>query len=504
MKCKYCQAELEEGVTLCPACGKEQEVAEETPVVETAEEVASAEVEETPAAEVEVIAETEEAAAPEIKEGVKATPAKIALAIAAGVVVLALLVAIVVGGIDGKTLKPTVEATVAPAEEILQTEPALTVVEGDIPADGNPDDVTCKGSYSATKEELDAAMNTVVATMGDEELTIGELQVYYWEAIYAFDSNYGSYAAQLGLNVMGNMDRQLCAIGDISMTWQQYFLDYALNTWHTHQAVALEGKEAGYELEEVYQAELDAMPGQIDETVAYYGLADANQWIQEYIGPGCTVEDYLNYIETYYRGYGYLDQLEKGMTFTAEQVEAYYAENEALYTQNGLTKDAGKTVDIRHILLMPENGTTGADGYPVYAEEDWAACEVEVQKIYDEWMAGDKSEESFADFAAKYSQDGNAAQGGIYENVTEGYMVPAFNDWCFDAARQPGDHGLVKTEYGYHIMFFVGSQEIWYGTAEADLLSEKISAVLPAAKEKNPMTVDYSAIKLGVMAPIEE
>ena len=25
MKCKYCQAELEEGVTLCPACGKEQD-----------------------------------------------------------------------------------------------------------------------------------------------------------------------------------------------------------------------------------------------------------------------------------------------------------------------------------------------------------------------------------------------------------------------------------------------------------------------------------------------
>ena len=23
MKCKYCQSELEEGVTLCPACGKE-------------------------------------------------------------------------------------------------------------------------------------------------------------------------------------------------------------------------------------------------------------------------------------------------------------------------------------------------------------------------------------------------------------------------------------------------------------------------------------------------
>ena len=507
MKCKYCQAELEEGVTLCPACGKEQEVAEETPVVETAEEVASAEVEETPAAEVEVIAKTEEAAAPEIKEGVKATPAKIALAIAAGVVVLALLVAIVVGGIDGKTLKPTVEATVAPAEEILQTEPALTVVEGDIPADGNPDDVTCKGSYSATKEELDAAMNTVVATMGDEELTIGELQVYYWEAIYAFDSNYGSYAAQLGLNVMGNMDRQLCAIGDISMTWQQYFLDYALNTWHTHQAVALEGKEDGYELEEVYQAELDAMPGQIDETVAYYGLADANQWIQEYIGPGCTVEDYLNYIETYYRGYGYLDQLEKGMTFTAEQVEAYYAENEALYTQNGITKDAGKSYNVRHILLKPsETAETGEDGYPLYTEEEWSACEAAAQQMLDAWKAGDATEDSFATLAMEKSEDpGSNYLGGLYENLTaETNFVPTFKEWYLEEGRQVGDTGLVKSPHGYHIMFFVGSQEIWYGTAEADLLSEKISAVLPGAKEKNPMTVDYSAIKLGVMAPIEE
>ena len=494
MKCKYCQAELEEGVTLCPACGKEQEVVEETPVVEA---------EETVAVETEA-AETQVEATPEIKEGLKATPGKIALAITAGVVVLALLVAIVVSGIDGNLLKPTQEETLAPTEAMLQTEPAVTVVEVDIPLDGNPDDVTCKGSYSATNEELNAAMNTVVATLGDQELTIGQLQVYYWEAIYAFDSSYGSYAADLGLNVMGNMDRQLCAIGDISMTWQQYFLDYALNTWHTHQAVALAGKEAGYELEEIYRTELDAMPAQIEEMVTYYGLTDSTEWIQEYIGPGCTVEDYLDYIETYYWGYGYLDQLEQNMTFTTEEVEAYYAENETMYAQNGITKDAGKTIDVRHILLMPENGTTGDDGYPVYSEEDWAACEAEIQKIYDEWMVGDKSEESFAEFAAKYSQDGNAAQGGIYEDVTEGYMVPAFNDWCFDESRQYGDHGLVKTEYGYHIMFFVGSQEIWYATAEADLLSEKVSAALPAAKEKHPMTVDYSAIKLGVMAPIEE
>ena len=499
MKCKYCQAELEEGVTLCSICGKEQETVEEATVA-AAEETPVAEVEEAPAAEAEetIAAETEENAAPEIKEGIKATPGKITLAIVAGVVVLALLVALVVSGIDGDLFKGT-EATLAPTEAPVEEATVKQIVEGDIPPDGNPDDVTCKGSYSVANEELEASADTVVATLGDEKLTLGELQVYYWESIYAFDTEYGSYAAELGLNLAGNMDRQLCEVGDVSMTWQQYFLDYALNTWQTHQAVAMAGKEAGYELEEVYKTDLDNMTAQLEESAKLYGMEDADELVESFYGPGCTLETYRHYLETYYRGFGYLEHFGKNLSVTAEQVEEFYTENETLYTQNGITKDAGKTVDVRHILLMPENGTTGEDGYPVYSEEDWTACEAEVQKIYNEWQAGDKSEQSFADFAVKYSQDGNAAQGGIYENVPQGTMVESFNDWCFDETRKFGDHGLVKTQYGYHIMYFVGSDDIWYATAEADLISQTVNAKLPAAKEAYPATIDYSAIKLGVM-----
>ena len=35
-------------------------------------------------------------------------------------------------------------------------------------------------------------------------------------------------------------------------------------------------------------------------------------------------------------------------------------------------------------------------------------------------------------------------------------MVSSFNDWCFDAARKPGDTDIVESSYGYHIMYFVG------------------------------------------------
>ena len=484
MKCKYCQAELEEGMDLCPVCGKEQ--TEEPAVTEEA-------VVET----VETVPEAE--AAVEIKEGIKATPGKIALAIVAGVVVLALLVAMVVSGIDGDLFSGTGE-TIAPTSGMIDEQPTEAATEGTVPPDGNPEDVTCKGSYTVTDEEIDAARDTVVAVVGDEELTIGQLQVYYWECIYAFDSEWGSYASMLGLDLSQSLDTQLCETGDISMTWQQYFLDYALNTWHQHQAMAQAGADAGYVLTEDYQNELDSLPAQMDEMAAYYGYESRETWIRDYIGPGCTVDDYLKYLSTYYHGYGYLEELEKNTSFTYEEVEAYFAENEAAYADGGVTKEAGKVVDVRHILLMPENGTTGDDGYPVYSDEDWAACEAEVQEIYNKWLEGDKSEQSFHDFAVEYSEDGSAYIGGLYEDVTKGYMVEAFDAWCFDETRQSGDHGLVKTQYGYHIMYFVDSQELWYAYAEADMISDAVSAAIPAAMEHYPMNVDYSAIKLGQMS----
>ena len=41
-------------------------------------------------------------------------------------------------------------------------------------------------------------------------------------------------------------------------------------------------------------------------------------------------------------------------------------------------------------------------------------------------------------------------------------MVAAFNDWCFDSSRKPGDTGIVETTYGYHVMYFVGNTEQTY------------------------------------------
>ncbi len=113
-------------------------------------------------------------------------------------------------------------------------------------------------------------------------------------------------------------------------------------------------------------------------------------------------------------------------------------------------------VDVRHILIKPEGGKVSADGRTmVYSEAEWEACRKKAQEIYDQYLNGDRTEESFSDLAVEYSEDGNAVSGGIYTDVTKGYMVEPFDAWIFDESRKAGDTGLVKTQFGYHIMYFV-------------------------------------------------
>ena len=497
-KCKFCQEELAEGSTVCPHCGKDnapeietetvtpaEEVSEETTVVEETADVKTeteapveeetAKTTEQPAAE-----EATEETPAEIPEAPKTAPWKIVAAVAAVVVLIAALAALVIGGVKGgKTPAETTEPTVA-----AETAATETQVPATVPADGNPDDVTCKGTYTVTDEEAAAAKDTVVATMGDEQLTNGKLQVYYWNVVQSIlSSNYGYSLMYQGLlDYSQPLDTQLCS-EDSSLTWQQFFLGEALNYWQMYQSLALEAKNAGME-----------MPA---ETAANYGLSGIEELLLKNVGPGAGLEEFAGFQELYYQGKPYYTAETEKLVPTQEDLEAYYTENESYFTGNGVTKD-GTYVNVRHILVMPEGGTTGDDGTTTYSDEEWAACEKKAQEILDEWLAGDATEDSFAALAEEKSEDpGSSTNGGLYENVAKGQMVEPFEDWCFDETRAAGDYGLVKTQYGYHVMYFVSSTPIWETYAKSGWVNEKTNAFIKKLAEDHPMEVDYSAIKLG-------
>lgn len=147
-----------------------------------------------------------------------------------------------------------------------------------------------------------------------------------------------------------------------------------------------------------------------------------------------------------------------------------------------VTKAAGlsnvKTVNVRHILVTPyfdsEDEDTSSASATDATDEEWAAAYKQAQKILKEWKDGDATADSFGDLAKEYTEDSNGDDGGLYENVTPNQMVPTFNAWCFDSSRKAGDTAIVKTEFGYHIIYFEseGGLKVWQYTAQQALASD--------------------------------
>ncbi len=464
-KCKFCNAELPDGSTVCPSCGKDN------------------------AAE----------------SGSKAAKPGSAALIIVGVLALVILA---IGAFftakEGTTyaaedgvVAASEEATEATAEEATEEPTEAPTEAPTVPADGNPDDVTCKGSYTAEDEAVVSAREKVVATAGEYELTLGQLQVYYWMEFRNFMSQYGTYASYFGLDVSQPLDTQMCSGLEEARTWQQFFLEGALNSWNNYRAMAAEADANGFELTEQQRSAIDNAAAELEEAAAANGFESGIAMLHSSLGAGAELEDYVYFMELYYKANGYYAQIAQGFEPTDEQLDDYFEEHAEGYAASGITKDT-KLVNVRHILVYPE----GADGTNLatqeFSEEAWAASEKKAQEILDQFLAGDKTEESFAALANEYSEDpGSNTNGGLYENVSEGEMVAAFNDWCFDAARQVGDTGIVKTNYGYHVMYFSGSQTTWQKYARNDYMVENATAAAKEIAAKLPMTVQYSDILLA-------
>lgn len=114
----------------------------------------------------------------------------------------------------------------------------------------------------------------------------------------------------------------------------------------------------------------------------------------------------------------------------------------------GRERDEFKPYSVRHILILnpeEEDGKTDEE------------LKKEAEAILQEFLDGDRTEASFVKLVVAYSEDpGSKAAGGLYEDVSAGDMVSEFEQWCVEDGRKKGDTGIVKTSYGYHVMYFEG------------------------------------------------
>ena len=122
--------------------------------------------------------------------------------------------------------------------------------------------------------------------------------------------------------------------------------------------------------------------------------------------------------------------------------------------------------NVRHILVSFTHDHDDTEEHDhseaEYTDEEKAAAKAAAEELLAQWKSGEATEESFATLANENSDDGDGTTGGLYENVYPGQMVTNFNDWVYDSSRKVGDTGIVESNYGYHVMYFVGDSDTTY------------------------------------------
>ena len=395
---------------------------------------------------------------------------------------------------EPETTEPSTEASTDPTDS---TDVPTDVPTGTLPTEPG-EGVLTKVSYTASGDDLLAQSANVVATVGDRELTVGQLQIYYWMNFYDFLNNYSYYLSYFGLDYTVPLDEQACMEMEVG-SWQHYFLDSALNSWHNYQALAIKAEQNGTKIDEDLQKELDELKTAMETSATEKEYESVDAMLQAEIGPGVTYQDYYAYLDVYYTGYSYFLEQYDALEITDDMIQEYFTENEAALSESGVTKDSGDLVDARHILIGIEGGTEDEEGNVTYSDEDWEACRVKAQALLDQWKAGEATEDSFAALAVEHSEDtGSSSNGGLYESLNdETNFVEEFKAWYLDESRQVGDTGLVKSTYGYHIMYYSAAEAEWIRTCRNALIDEKVAAFIDEANEAYPLTPIYENIVLG-------
>ncbi len=167
--------------------------------------------------------------------------------------------------------------------------------------------------------------------------------------------------------------------------------------------------------------------------------------------------------------------------------------------ENVMKRDKQYPVNVRQILFMV---TDGADSDAT--ETETGHTDAEAKKLAEDalakWKKGKATDASFAALATKLTEDtGSAENGGLYENVTKdsNYVEPFLN-WCFADGRKKGDTGIIKTDYGYHVMYLSSKSKdpAWKNTVRDALASAKFDKYIESTIKSDETKVSEHWVKV--------
>ena len=334
------------------------------------------------------------------------------------------------------------------------------------------------------KNQENLSARDIALTIHGINYSSEQVTACFADQYYTFIEEYGDSAAYYGLDASGgikSLAEQYCDYSEDG-TWYGYFFETAVENLRQTQALCDYAVENGIVLTEDEVAAIDQKMEALEKKAEEAGLDSAAEYLAEYYGSGVTAEMLRKCLENTAladRAYNFFAD---SLSYTEEEIAAHYAELGYEEGENDYPVTA-----MRHILIMAEADKTGE-----CTDEAISAAHEKAEQLYEEWSAGEKTEDSFAALAEEYTDDSGSAQnGGLYENIYDGQMVEGINEWLFDQKRTVGDTAIIDNHGSYvgtHIVYFVG-----YGDLYRNVLSLDDLKYADESEWFENLTADYTA-----------
>lgn len=153
----------------------------------------------------------------------------------------------------------------------------------------------------------------------------------------------------------------------------------------------------------------------------------------------------------------------------ASEIRAYYDTHQTEFVRPEMIR-------VRHIVATPtKSAVVNTTGDNATSDEE------ALEKIKKLAMMFKTVGGNFTDVARQYSEDASAANGGDLGWFQYGRMVPEFDRAAFALKKNGETSGVVKTQFGYHVIQLVGRKP--QGVAPFEEVEEQIREKLVSAQQ---------------------
>lgn len=304
---------------------------------------------------------------------------------------------------------------------------------------------------------------------------VGNENIYASEFMYYLNEQKNMMEEEAGIaDKSTNEKKKFWNEKEGNSTRKQNLIDQTFSNLTELKTLLMSAKRDNVELS---KDELDGISQHIDEFIKNEGngnIEEAERVMKE--KNGVTIDEYRRMYEEYTLAYFiYLTTYPSSIKISDDELKEEYEKN----------KDKYHKVVVKHVLI-----STNDENKQPLPEDKVAEKKILAEQILQRAKAG----EDFESLVEQYSEDmGSKDKGGEY-TFGRGQMVKEFEEWAFSAKE--GDIGLVRSEFGFHIMKFI--RNATFEDKKIDLTitmqRERFAQMMEDTKKQYPLVKNQKAI----------